>query len=113
QASAAGRAAAMRDALGLSPRGIILGGSVATAQRAAVAQAVARHIPIVGWHAGTLAGSDPAIGLFANVTTDPLAVARLAALYTIAHSHGHAGVVIFYDTEFTIAVQKARTMETM
>jgi ribose transport system substrate-binding protein len=111
QASVSGRTAAMREALGLAPSGIILGGFDATEQRAAVARARARGIPIVGWHAGPKPGADPADGLFTNVTTDPLAVARLAALYTIAHSQGRAGVVILYDSEFAIAVQKADAMK--
>jgi ribose transport system substrate-binding protein len=111
QASRAGRTAAMREALGLAPSGIILGGFDAAEQRSAMAEAHARHIPVVGWHAGSRPGPDPGAGLVDNVTTDPLAVARLAALYTIVHSGGRAGVVVFYDSEFAIALQKARTME--
>lgn len=110
QASIAGRTAAMREALALRPSGIILGGFDPTEQRAAVRAADRRHIAVVGWHAGAKPGPDRAAGLFTNVTTDPLAVARLAALYTIAHSEGRAGVAIYYDSEFAIAVQKARAM---
>jgi ribose transport system substrate-binding protein len=110
QASVSGRTAAMQQALAMHPSGIILGGFDATEQRAALVLAAQRHIPVVGWHAGPKPGPEPAAALFTNVTTDPLAVARLAALFTIAHSGGRAGVVIFYDSQFTIAVQKARAM---
>jgi ribose transport system substrate-binding protein len=64
----------------------------------------------VGWHAGTLPGPDPRHDLFTNVTTDPDEVARLAARYVIADSGGNAGAVIFTDSEFAIALRKARVM---
>ena len=111
QASVAGRRRAMRQALALHPGGIILGGFDATEQKAALTQAAARHIPVVGWHSGTRPGPDRPAGLFTNVTTDPLDVARLAANYAIAQSRGKAGVVIFYDSEFRIAIAKARAMK--
>jgi ribose transport system substrate-binding protein len=110
QSSVAGRARAMAQALALRPTCIILGGFDATEQPAALRKAAAHGIPVVGWHAGPAAGPEPAAGLFTNVTTDPIAVARLAAQYVIARSEGHAGVVIFYDSEFQIAVEKARVM---
>ncbi|MBV8217830.1 MAG: substrate-binding domain-containing protein, partial [Solirubrobacterales bacterium] len=110
EASVTGRAAAMREALALRPSGIILGGFDATEQLAAVREAGAQGIPVVGWHAAAFPGPDRANGLFTNVSTDPLAVARLAALFAIADSDGHAGVVIFYDSGFAIAREKAQAM---
>ena len=109
-ASATGRRRAMQQALALRPAGIILGGFNATEQRAALMSARRQRIPVVGWHAASLPGPDSRDLLFTNVSTDPLAVARLAADYVIAHSKGRAGVAIFYDSEFQIAVEKADVM---
>jgi ribose transport system substrate-binding protein len=64
----------------------------------------------VGWHAGPNPGPDPRNRLFANVTTNPDAVARLAARYVIADSGGTAGAVIFTDSQFAIAQRKMRVM---
>jgi ribose transport system substrate-binding protein len=109
-ASVGGRRQAMDEALALHPDGIILGGFNATEQHAGMARARAAGIPVVGWHAASLPGPDPKNGLFTNVSTDPLAVARVAADYVIARSKGRAGVAIFYDSEFQIAVEKADVM---
>jgi ribose transport system substrate-binding protein len=108
--SPAGRRSALRTAIALRPGGIILGGFDAGEQRAEMRRARALHIPVVGWHAGTKPGPDPRNDLFANVTTDPTAVARLAAQYVIADSGGTARAVIFTDSEFAIAVYKAQVM---
>jgi ribose transport system substrate-binding protein len=106
----AGQARALRDALGLKPTGIVLGGFDATAQRLALRRARARGIPVVGWHAGTRPGPDRHAGLFTNVSTDPASVARLAADYAIARSGGTAQVVIFTDRRYPIAAYKADLM---
>jgi ribose transport system substrate-binding protein len=110
QASAAGHRRALQAAIALHPGGIILGGFDATEQKAEMRRARARDIPVVGWHAGAHPGPDPPDGLFANVTTDPDAVARLAARFVIADSGGTAHAVIFTDSEFAIAVRKADVM---
>ena len=75
----ADRAAALRQALALGSAGIILGGFDPTEQPDHVAAAVARGIPVVGWHAGTRPGPAPSVGMFTNVSTHPLDVATLAA----------------------------------
>ena len=110
QASPSGHGEALRAAIALRPGGIILGGFDAGEQRRLLRQASARKIPVVGWHAGVRPGPDAREHLFANVTTDPDAVARLAARYVIADSGGTAGVIIFTDSEFAIAQRKARLM---
>lgn len=111
QATVAGRRRAMTRAITLRPDGIILGGFNATEQRATMKRALAEGIPVVGWHAASGPGPDAAVGLFTNVSTDPRSVARLAANYVIARSNGRAGVVIFYDSEFQIAAEKAQIMK--
>lgn len=111
RASVAGRGQAMRAALALKPDGIILGGFDASEQRATLVRAKQERIPVVGWHAYIRPGPDPNDDLFANVSTEPRAVATLAADYVIARSHGHAGVAIFYDPGFEIAIEKADVMQ--
>jgi ribose transport system substrate-binding protein len=110
QGATAGQARALRAALRLKPTGIVLGGFDATAQALALRRARAARIPVVGWHAGTQPGPDRRAGLFTNVSTDPAAVARLAADYAIARSHGTAQVVIFTDRRYPIAAYKANVM---
>jgi ribose transport system substrate-binding protein len=110
QGSPSGHRSALKAAIRLAPGGIILGGFDAAEQQVILRRAEARNIPIVGWHAGIRPGSDPRNHLFANVTTDPDAVARLAARYVIADSGGTAGAVIFTDSEFAIARRKTRVM---
>jgi ribose transport system substrate-binding protein len=108
--STTGQARALSAALGLAPTGIVLGGFDAAAQTLALRRAGARRIPVVGWHAGTRAGPDRRAGLFTNVSTDPAAVARLAAAYAIARSGGTASVIIFTDRRYPIAAYKADVM---
>jgi ribose transport system substrate-binding protein len=106
----AGQARVLRAALRLRPTGIVLGGFDAAAQRLALRQAGALGIPVVGWHAGTRPGPDRHADLFTNVSTEPVAVARLAAEYAIVHSHGTAHVVIVTDRRYPIAAYKADAM---
>jgi ribose transport system substrate-binding protein len=110
QGTTAGQTRVLRDALRLKPTGIVLGGFDATAQTLALRRAGVLGIPVVGWHAGTRPGPDRQAGLFTNVSTDPGAVARLAADYAIARSHGTAHVVIVTDRRYPIAAYKADAM---
>ena len=87
-----------------------MGGFDAAGQQAALRQATAQGIAVVGWHAAVRPGPDPDAGLFTNVTTDPAQVAVLAASYVIAASGGTAGVVIFTDSQYAIETDKAGVM---
>lgn len=109
KASAQGRSDALNQAIAAKPAAIVLGGFDPTEQAATIKQATDAGIPVVGWHAGTTAG--PGNGLFANVTTDPLVVSQLAAAYAVAESDGKAGVAIFTDSQYDIAVLKADAMK--
>src|SRR4051812_11393754 len=110
QGTTARQARALRAALRLKPAGIVLGGFDAAAQAVALRRARALGVPVVGWHAGTRSGPDRRAGLFTNVSTDPAAVARLAADYAIVNSHGTARAVIFTDRRYPIAAHKADVM---
>jgi ribose transport system substrate-binding protein len=110
QGSAQAQSAALHLALTLKPAGIILGGVDAAGQHAALRQARAQGIPVVGWHSVVQPGPDPDAGLFTNVTTNPAEVALLAASYVTANSGGTAGVVILTDSEYAIEADKASAM---
>lgn len=111
KASAQGRTDALNQAIAMKPAGIVLGGFDAAEQSATLTQAAAGKIPVVGWHAGAEPGPDPADGLFTNITTNPLDVARIAANFAIADSDGTAGVAIFTDSQYEIALQKANAIK--
>lgn len=109
KATAQGRSDAMQQAIASNPAAIVVGGFDPTEQAAVIEQATSAGIPVVGWHAGAETG--PGNGLVTNVTTDPLDVAQLAGAYVVADSEGTAGVAIFTDGQYDIAVLKADAME--
>lgn len=109
KASAQGRSDALNQAITAKPAAIILGGFDPTEQATTIKQATDAGIPVLGWHAGAEAG--PGNGLFTNVSTDPLKVSQLAAAYAVADSKGSAGVAIFTDGQYDIAVLKADAMK--
>lgn len=110
QGTISGQTAAMGQAIALKPDGIILGGVDALQEAPAVERAEARGIKVVGWHSGSKAGPMSSPSVFANITTDPLQVAKAAALYAVAQSDGKAGVVIFTDSAYKIAIAKSDAM---
>lgn len=109
QGTPQGNTDAMNQAITSGPAAIILGGLDPTEQAAPIKQATAAGIPVIGWHAGVLTGAGN--GMVTNVSTDPLVVAQLAAAYAVADSDGKAGVAIFTDGQYELAVTKARAME--
>lgn len=109
KATAQGRTDALNQAIASKPAAIVLGGFDPTEQAATIKTANDAKIPVVGWHAGASTG--PGNGLFANVSTDPLAVSQLAAAFAVADSNGKAGVAIFTDGQYQIAVEKAKAMQ--
>jgi len=111
QGSVSGRTAALNQALALKPAGIVVGGFDTSEQKVALEAATKAGIPLVGWHSGEQPGPNPAAGLFANVTTLPADVSETAASWVVADSGGKAGVVIFTDSQYAIAMFKARAME--
>lgn len=109
KATAQGRSDALNQAIAAKPAAIILGGFDPTEQASTIQQATDAGIPVLGWHAGSAAG--PGNGLFTNVSTDPLKVAQLAGAFAVADSNGTAGVAIFTDGQYDIAVLKADAMK--
>ncbi|HEV2678198.1 MAG TPA: substrate-binding domain-containing protein [Aliidongia sp.] len=118
---AAGDEARLADALRISVSGDVGDGTAADGVVLAGLDAVRgmpdygdaaqeRALPLVGWHVGPRPGPVPSTPVAINVTTDPAAVARLAAKAAITRSNGRAGVVILTDYRYAIAVSKARGM---
>ena len=97
-------------ALAWHPDGLVLVGGDAHALLPALRPFAQRGIPIVGWHVAAKAGPVPGTPVAMNVSTDPFEVARVTALAAIVQSNGHAGVVIFTDSNFQVAQDKANEM---
>lgn len=106
----AGRSSAVASALALQPDGVILVGVDAGQMKPELLPLVARKTPIVGWHVGPVAGATPDSPVAMNVSTNPLEVARITAMAAVIKSGGHAGVVIFTDSNFQIAKAKSDAM---
>ncbi|WP_429454728.1 substrate-binding domain-containing protein [Paraburkholderia sp. WC7.3g] len=100
----------LANALASSPDGLIIAGGDARVLLPGLRPFAERSTPIVGWHVATQPGPVPGTPVAMNVSTDPLEVARVTALAAIVQSGGHAGVVIFTDSSFRIARDKADTM---
>ena len=111
QGSVSGQASALSQAIALKPDAIILGGSDAVEQKAGLENAAKQGIVIVAWHGGPKPGPMEDNPVFANVVTDSNEVARVAAMKAIADSDGKAGVVIFADSTYAMAISKGRAME--
>lgn len=110
QGTVSGRSNALSQAIALGPDAIVLGAIDATEQAALVEQADAAGIVVVGWHSFAKTGPNDSPPVFTNITTDPMEVAQAAASYAVADSNGQAGVVIFTDSVYQIAVAKSDAM---
>lgn len=110
QGSVSGRSNAMNQAIASKADVIMLGGIDATEQGAVIEQAAKQGIKVIGWHAHKAPGPHPTLPVFTNITTDPMEVARAAASYAVVDSDGKAGVVIFTDSVYEIAVTKSNAM---
>jgi ribose transport system substrate-binding protein len=108
--SSEGRDRAAADALASAPDGLIVIGADAKVMQARLQPFARRGIPIVGWHVASEAGPVPNSPVAMNVSTDPIEVARITALSAVVNSGGRAGVVIFTDSNFEIAMTKAKAM---
>lgn len=112
-----GRTAAIGQALALKADGIIINGFDAVEQQAALEGVVDAGVPMVAWHSGPVIGCDAPGGIFANVSTDAMTVSEVAAEWAIddAKAQGEEiGVVIFTDSTYQIAIDKAdRLKETV
>jgi ribose transport system substrate-binding protein len=106
-----GRTSAFSQALALKPDGIVLEGFDPIEQGPGLQAAKAAGIPIVGWHAGAAIGPIAGTAVHVNVMTDPMLVSQAAADWAFVDAGGKPAVVIFTDSQYTIAVAKARAMQ--
>lgn len=112
--SVQGRTGAIGQALALQPDGIVINGFDAVEQQAALEGVVESNIPMVAWHSGPKIGCDAPGGIFANVSTDAMTVSEVAAQWAIDDGGKDIGVVIFTDSTYQIAIDKAdRLKETV
>ncbi|MEX0277611.1 MAG: substrate-binding domain-containing protein [Ruegeria sp.] len=109
-----GRTAAIGQALALKPDGMIINGFDAVEQQAALEGVVGASIPMVAWHSGPKIGCDAPGGIFANVSTDAMTVSEVAAEWAMGDGGDNVGAVIFTDSTYQIAIDKAdRIKETI
>ncbi|TPI41466.1 substrate-binding domain-containing protein [Mesorhizobium sp. B3-1-6] len=106
----AGVSTALSQAIALKPDGIVLGGVDIAPYTDLLQQAAKEGIKVDGWHIGPVAGpiADPPIVF--NVNTAPPEVGKASALYVVADSNGKAGVVIFTDSTYRMAIVKSDMM---
>lgn len=112
--SVQGRTGAIGQALALQPDGLIINGFDAVEQQAALEGVAAAGIPMVSWHSGPKIGCDAPGGIFANVSTDAMTVSEVAAKWAMEDGGDDVGAVIFTDSTYQIAIDKAdRIKETI
>jgi ribose transport system substrate-binding protein len=110
QGSVSARAAGIQQAVALKADGLVLDAIDAAEQASATQAALNAGIKVVGWHSGPKPGPMPKFGIFTNITTNPLEVAKAAASYAVANSDGKAGAIIFTDSAYAIAIAKSDEM---
>ncbi|MEM8850615.1 MAG: substrate-binding domain-containing protein, partial [Pseudomonadota bacterium] len=106
-----GRTAAIGQALALQPDGIVINGFDATEQQAALEGVAEAGIPMVAWHSGPVIGCDAPGGIFTNVSTDAMEVSDVAAEWALEDGGEDVGVVIFTDSTYQIAIDKADRLQ--
>ncbi len=104
------RRTALAGLLSSPPDGLILGGFNATDHTVVLEELAASGTAIMGWHAAAKPGPIAGTPVTSNITTDPMAVAQVAAAYAIEVTDHQAGAVIFTDSRFGIAVAKSDEM---
>lgn len=106
-----GRTSAFSQALALNPAGIIINGFNPTEQQVGIEAAKAAGIPMVSWHAVSNNGPADDVGIFANVTTNARDVSLAAAYWAFVDAQEQPKVVIFTDSTYQIAIDKADWMK--
>jgi ribose transport system substrate-binding protein len=110
QGTTNGQTDAINQAIALKPDGIVLGTIDAASQKTAIAAAVAQGIKIIGWHSAGTPGPWPDLNLITNIESDPVQTGAVSGAYTVAMAEGKAGVVIFTDSAYAIAIVKHDAM---
>ena len=111
QGSVSGIHSAFSQAVALKPDGIVIGGYDVVQNAGDIEQAAAAGIRIVAWHGGPKPGPMAEYHVLSNIGSDSAKVAKVAADYAVVQSGGKAGVVIFTDSAYAIALAKAKMMQ--
>jgi ribose transport system substrate-binding protein len=110
QGTTNGQTAAINQAIALKPDGIVLGTIDAASQRTAISAALAQGIKVIGWHSAGTPGPQPDLNLITNIESDPVQTGAVSGAYTVAMANGQAGVVVFTDSAYAIAIVKHEAM---
>lgn len=105
-----GWAAALTQAMALKPDVIISSMDFPTMETY-IKQAASLGIGMIGLHGTALAGPDPSVYEYTNITSDPYQIGQAEADYAIADSCGTAKVIIEYDSTYQVATVKAEAMK--
>lgn len=101
----------LNQAIAQKPDGIVIGGWNPNVAKIPLKKAISGGITLVAWHAVPEPGPIPKYNIFYNVTSDSNQVSQIAAQYAIVKSNGHAKVLIFTDSLYQIALDKANVMK--
>jgi len=110
QGTTNGQTAAIQQAIALKPDGIVLGTIDAASQKTAISAAVAQGIKVIGWHSAGTPGPQPDLNLITNIESDPVQTGNVSGAYTVVMANGKAGVVVFTDSAYAIAIVKHDAM---
>ena len=97
-------------AIALKPDGIVLGTIDAASQRSAISAAIDQGIKVIGWHSAGTPGPQPDLNLITNIESDPVQTGAVSGAYTVVMANGQAGVVVFTDSAYAIAIVKHDAM---
>jgi len=111
QGTPQGRTKAFKRILKAKPDGVIIGGADAFANLNNLYLLQNKGIKIVGWHVSTKPGQVKGTPIITNVMSDNQEVAEIAAYYATLASVESVGTVIFTDSRYKIAMDKANKMK--
>lgn len=103
--------ASLNQAIAQKPDGIVIGGWNPNVAKIPLKKAIQQGIVLTAWHAVPEPGPIAKYNVFYNVTSDSNEVARIAAQYAVVQSGGKASVLIFTDSLYQIALDKANVMK--
>ncbi|KQN57830.1 substrate-binding domain-containing protein [Erwinia sp. E602] len=103
--------AALNQAIAQRPDGIVIGGWDPNVAKILLKKAHQQKIVLMAWHAKPQPGPLAQYNIVTNITSDSNEVARLAAQYAVVKSGGTAKVLIFTDSLYQIALDKANVMK--
>ncbi|MFC0226362.1 ABC transporter substrate-binding protein [Serratia aquatilis] len=101
----------LNQAIAQKPDGIVIGGWNPNVAKIPLKKAIEQGIILAAWHAVPEPGPIAKYNVFYNVTSDSNEVARIAAQYAVVKSGGQANVLIFTDSLYQIALDKANVMK--